>query len=390
MASRHITAGLNEDHTALRDMVRDFVEQRVIPTASEREAKDEYPADLIPELAELGMFGICIPEEYGGSAIDYVSYGLIFEELARGWMALASLVYTTNSGGYLISAFGTNEQKQRFLPGIVAGTRMSGIAMTEPSAGSDLKQIKLTARREGENYILNGSKIFITHARHADPLVVMVKTDPTIEPAHRGGISLMLLEQNTPGVSYGNDFEKLGHRGLELSEVIFENAVVPAANLLGGTEGEGFYQMMAALDRGRIYMAGASTGMARASLELALSYSKQREAFGKPISEHQAIQLKLANMATKVEASRLLYINAALKTEADGRASAESAMAKIFATEAGLEVTYDAMQVLGGYGYVKEFPIERYFRDSALMPIGEGSNDVLRMALAKELVAGSD
>lgn len=265
---------------------------------------------------------------------------------------------------------------------------MSGIAMTEPSTGSDLKEIKLTARREGDKYILNGSKIFITHARHADPLVVLVKTDPTVQPAHRGGISLMLVELGTPGLSYGNDFEKLGHRGLELCEVNFTDAEVPAQNLLGGVEGKGFYQMMAALDRGRIYMAGASTGMARAALEAAIDYARQREAFGKPIGEHQAIQHKIADMAIKVEASRLLYINAALKTEADGRASAHSGMAKIYAAEAGLEVTYDAMRTLGGYGYIKEFPLERYFRDSALMPIGEGTNEILRTVVARELLAG--
>lgn len=383
----HITAGLTDDHVALRTMVRDFVDQRVMPTASEREAKNEYPDDLIPELARLGMFGITVPEQFGGAAVDYVSYGLIFEELARGWMGLASLVYTTSSGGYLISQCGTEEQKQRFLPGIVEGKRMSGIALTEPSAGSDVKQISLTARRDGDNYILDGSKIFITHARHADPLVVLVKTDPTVQPAHRGGISLMLVEQGTPGLSYGTDFDKLGHRGLELCEVNFTHAEVPVSNLLGGEEGRGFYQMMAALDRGRIYMAAASTGMARAALETAMEYSRQREAFGKPIAEHQAIQHKIADMAIKVEASRLLYINAALKTEADGRASALSGMAKVYASEAALDVTYDAIRTLGGYGYIKEFPLERYFRDAALMPIGEGTNEILRGVIAREVLA---
>ncbi|MBB6627576.1 acyl-CoA dehydrogenase family protein [Nocardioides sp. KIGAM211] len=387
MASNHITAGLTADHIELRELVRSFVDERVVPTASEREAKDEYPADLIPELAALGLFGITVSESNGGSAIDYVSYGVIFEELARGWMGLASLVYTTSSGAYLIDEYGTDDQKQRFLPEIVIGRRMSGIAMTEPSTGSDLKQIKLTARREGDDYILNGSKIFITHARHADPLVVMVKTDPTIEPAHRGGISLMLVEQGTPGLSYGTDFQKMGHRGLELCEVIFENAVVPATNLLGGEEGSGFYQMMSALDRGRIYMAASSTGMARAALEHAVTYARQREAFGKPIGEHQAIQMKLADMAIKVEASRLLYVNAALNTEANGRASAESGMAKIFAAESGVEVVTEAMRVLGGYGYIKEFPIERYLRDSLLMPIGEGTNEMLRLLVARELLS---
>lgn len=389
MSGTHIIAGLTEEHYALRDMVRQFVDERVAPTASEREAKDEYPADLIPELAELGMFGITVSEEFGGSNVDYVSYGLIFEELARGWMGLASLVYTVSSGGYLIDHFGTDEQKQRFLPEMVAGTRMSGIALTEPSTGSDLKEIKLTARREGDHYVVNGSKIFITHARHANPLLTLVKTDPTAQPAHRGGISLLMVEQDTPGLSYGTDFKKLGHRGVELCEVIFEDARVPAANLLGGEEGKGFYQMMSALDRGRIYMAGASTGMARAAMELALSYSQQREAFGKPISEHQAIQIKLADMAMKIEASRLLYVNAALNTEANGRASAASGMAKVFAAEQGIEAVTEAMRVLGGYGYVKEFPIERYLRDSLLMPIGEGTNEILRTVIAKELLNGA-
>jgi alkylation response protein AidB-like acyl-CoA dehydrogenase len=389
VTTSHVIAGLNEDHLALRDLVKQFVDERVVPTASEREAGDEYPDDLIPELAHLGMFGITVDEEFGGSAVDYVSYGLIFEELARGWMGLASLVYTTSSGGWLINTFGTQEQKQRLLPDIVAGKRMSGIALTEPSTGSDLKKITLTARREGDSYLLNGSKVFITHARHANPLVTLVKTDPTIEPAQRGGISLMLVELDTPGLSYGKDIKKLGHRGLELCEVIFDNAVVPAANLLGGKEGEGFYQMMGALDRGRIYMAGASTGMARAALEHAVAYSKVRETFGKPISEHQAIQLKLADMATKVEASRLLYINAALNTEAKGRASAESGMAKVFAAEAGIEVVYDAMRIHGGYGYINEFPIERYLRDSLLMPIGEGTNEMLRLIVAKEMLRTS-
>ncbi|MEU2286792.1 acyl-CoA dehydrogenase family protein [Streptomyces sp. NPDC013178] len=389
MTASRIIAGLTEEHLELRGLVRQFVDERVVPIASELEAKDEYPNDLIPELANLGMFGITVSEEYGGSAVDYVGYGLIFEELARGWMGLASLVYTTSSGGYLIDAFGTDEQKRRFLPDMVAGKRMSGIALTEPSTGSDLKQIKLTAQRDGDNYILNGTKVFITHARHANPLVTLVKTDPTIEPAHRGGISLMLVEQNTPGLSFGSDFKKLGHRGLELCEVIFEDAVVPARNLLGEKEGEGFYQMMGALDRGRIYMAGASTGMARAALEHALVYAKQRETFGKPIAEHQAIQMKLADMAIKVEASRLLYINAALNTEAKGRASAESGMAKVFAAEAGIEVVYDAMRIHGGYGYITEFPIERYLRDSLLMPIGEGTNEMLRLIVAKEMLNGA-
>lgn len=378
--------GLTEDRLAMREMVQDFVDERVVPTASEREAKDEYPDDLIPQLAEIGLFGICVPEEHGGSDVDYITYGLIFEELARGWMGLASLVYTTSSGGYLISAFGTELQKEKYLLDIAEGRRMSGIALTEPAAGSDLQGTRLTARREGDDYVLNGTKIFITHARHADPLVVLAKTDAQAAPP-RKGMSLFLIEQGAEGVSYGTDFSKLGHRGLELCEVRFDDARIPADCLLGQTEGDGFYQMASALDRGRIYMAAASTGMARAALEHAMTYATERTAFGKPIGEHQAIQQKIADMATKVEASRLLYINAGAQTQQFGRASAASAMAKIFATESSLEVTYDAIRILGGYGYIKEFPLERYFRDAALMPIGEGTNEILRNALAKEILS---
>ncbi len=386
MADKFLPTGLTDEHVALRDMVRDFVDRRVIPIASELEKKNEYPDDLIDELASIGMFGICVSEEYGGSDVDYVSYGLIFEELARGWMALASLVYTTSSVAYLISTYGTDEQKQRFLPDIVAGKRMGAMALTEPSVGSDLKNLATTAVRDGEHYRVNGNKIFITHARHGNPIALMVKTDPTVEPAHRGGISLLLIEQGTEGFSFGSDFDKLGHRGLELCDLRFDDAIVPASNLLGVDEGKGFYQMMGALDRGRIYMAAASTGMARATLETAIEYAKQREAFGSPIAQHQAIQLKISNMWMSINASRLMYIDAARITDATGRASVESGAAKVFATEAGLAATYDAMQVLGGYGYVSDFTIERHFRDSALMPIGEGTNDIIRIAMAKDLL----
>jgi alkylation response protein AidB-like acyl-CoA dehydrogenase len=386
MADKFLPTGLTEEHVALRDMVRDFVDRRVMPIASELEKKNQYPDELIDELASIGMFGITVSEEYGGSDVDYVSYGLIFEELARGWMALASLVYTTSSVGYLISEFGTDDQKKRFLPGIVAGKRMGAMGLTEPSVGSDLKNLATTAIREGDTYVVNGNKIYITHARHGNPIALMVKTDPTVQPAHRGGISILLLEQGTPGFSFGSDFDKLGHRGLELCDLRFDDARVPVDNLLGNAEGNGFYQIMAALDRGRIYMAAASTGMARAALETAIEYAKNREAFGAPIAQHQAIQLKIANMWMSVRASRLLYIDAARTTDATGRASVESGGAKVFAAEAGLAATYDAMQVLGGYGYVTDFPVERYFRDSALMPIGEGTDDIIRIAMAKELL----
>jgi alkylation response protein AidB-like acyl-CoA dehydrogenase len=329
-----------------------------------------------------------IPEQYGGSDVDYVSYALIYEELARGWMGLASVVGSSSAGCWLISRFGTQEQKEKYLPDLAAGRRVSGIAMTEPAVGSDLKNLKLTASRDNDSYTVNGTKTMITQARHADPLLMLVRTDTAAEPPHRG-MSLLLIERDVAGYSIGKDIKKLGHRGLELCELNFDNAVVPVAQLLGEEEGQGFYQMMSALDRGRLYMAGAATGIARASLEAAVRYAKQRVAFGQPLADFQAVKIRLANMTTKIEASRLLYLNAAAKTQADGRASSETAMAKVFSSETCLEAAYEAMRIHGGYGYTTEFPVERYFRDAALMPIGEGTNDILLMIVADALLAAA-
>lgn len=387
MSDKFSILGLTEDHQALRDVVRKFVDDRVIPTAMERESADDYPADLIPEMADLGIMGMSVPEEYGGSDVDYISYGLVFEELARGWMGLASVVGSSASGAYLIARYGTDEQKVRYLPDLTAGRTTSGIAMTEPSVGSDLKNIKLTALRDGDHYVLNGTKTMITQARHATPLLVMVRTDPTAQPPHRGGMSLVLVELDTPGYSVGRDIKKLGHKGLELCEIAFENARLPIGQLLGETEGQGFYQMMSALDRGRIYMAGASIGIARASLEAATRYAKEREAFGHPIAHYQAVKLKLANMAMRIDASRLLTINAAAKTQAEGRATVESAMAKVFASETCIDASLEAMRIHGGYGYTTEFAVERFYRDAPLMAIGEGMNDILMLSVADSLLA---
>lgn len=377
---------LTEEHELLRATVRRFVDERVIPTAMERERRDEYPADLLPELARMGLMGMAVPAAYGGSEVDYVSYALVFEELARGWMGLASVVGSSASGAWLIAAHGTDEQKGRYLPDLAAGLRTSGIAMTEPSTGSDLKNIRLTARRDGDSYLLTGTKTMITQARHAAPLVVMVRTDPDPASAHRG-ISLLLVEQGTPGYTIGRDMTKLGHRGLELCELAFDAARVPVANLLGDTEGIGFYQMMSALDRGRLYMAGASVGIAQASLEAAARYANQREAFGNRIGDYQAIKLKLARMATNIAAARLLTHHAAAATQVHGRASSECSMAKVFASETAIETSLEAMRIHGGYGYTTEFPVERYYRDAPLMAIGEGMNDILMLKVADEILA---
>lgn len=385
MSAHANIVGLTDDHEALREVVRDFVDKKVIPSVMEREANDEYPADLLPALADMGVMGMSVPEQYGGSDVDYISYGLVFEELARGWMGLASVVGSSASGAFLIGRYGTDEQKAKYLHDLAAGRATSGIAMTEPAVGSDLKNLKLTAIRHGDKYILNGTKTMITQARHAKPLLTLARTDPNANPPHRG-MSLLMIELDTPGYTIGRDIPKLGHRGLELCELTFENAEVSATQLLGGVEGQGFYQMMSALDRGRIYMAGASVGIARAALEAATRYATAREAFGHAISDYQAVKLKLAKMAMNIDAARLLMINAAVKTQKEGRASVESGMAKVFASEVAMEASYDAMRIHGGYGFTKEFPVERYLRDAALMPIGEGMNDILLLQVADRLL----
>jgi alkylation response protein AidB-like acyl-CoA dehydrogenase len=376
--------GLDADHLALQEVVRRFVEREVLPTVAERERADSYPADLLPGLAELGVLGMSIPAEHGGSALDLVGYALVFEELARGWMGLASVVGSSGSGCWLISRYGTPAQQDAYLADLAAGRRMSGIALTEPATGSDLKAITTAATRHGDHYVVSGTKTMITQARHADPLVVLAVTDRAAEPRHRG-MSLFAVEHGTPGIVLSG-IGKLGHKGVELCEVAFDEAIVPAANLLGGTEGLGLSQMLSALDRGRIYMAAASVGIARASLELATRYATEREAFGAPIGQHQAIKLMLAQMAMRIHAARLMTHDAARRIDRDGRASAETAMAKVFASETAIAASMDAMRILGGYGFTVDFPVERYYRDAPLMAIGEGTNEILQLVIADHLL----
>jgi alkylation response protein AidB-like acyl-CoA dehydrogenase len=383
------TALLEPEHVAIREAVRTFVEREVVPTVAERERADEYPADLLPALAELGVLGMTIPTELGGSGLDLVAFALVFEELARGWMGLASVVGSSASGTWLIARYGTNAQRASYLADLAAGRRMSGIALTEPSTGSDLEAIKLTAVRRGDEYIVSGTKTMITQAAHADPLLVLAVTNAGNTPPRRG-ISLLAVERGTPGYNVASTIGKLGHRGVELCEVHFDDARVPAHNLVSGEEGRGLHQMLSALDRGRIYMAAASVGIARAALESATRYSVEREAFGKPIAEHQAIKLKLADMAIRVEAARALTLDAARlldRTESTDRsAGTYTAMAKVFASEAAIHCSMEAMRVLGGYGFTVDFPVERYYRDAPLMAIGEGTNEILQLLIANNLL----
>ncbi len=376
---------LTEEQEQIVAMVRKFVEREIIPVASELEQKDEYPFAIADRMKELGLFGTTIPETYGGIGLDMTTYALIVEELARGWMSVSGIVNTHLIIAYLINNFGTEAQKQRFLPAMAAGEKRSALCLTEAHAGSDLQAIRTTARREGDSYVINGTKMFVTNAEQGTMFGVLLKTDSEAEPRHQG-MSLILVEKGIAGLYVSRKIDKLGYKGVRTCEVVFEDVRVPAANLVGGEEGHGFYQVMAAIEVGRINVAARGVGLAQAAFEAAIKYAQQRETFGRPIANHQTIQIKLADMATKIEAARLMVHAAALKKSAGERVDLEAGMAKLFATETAGEVTMEAMRIHGGYGYTTEFPVERYYRDAPLLIIGEGTSEIQRLIIARNLL----
>lgn len=376
---------LSEEQTAFRDTIRRWVSDRVRPVAATYEREGTYPDELVDDMAEMGLFGMLIPDQWGGLGLDAVAYGIVFEEISKAWMGLAGILGSHSLATNLIVKFGTPDQQDRYLPGLATGERRSGIGLTEPGAGSDLQGIATTAVRDGDEYVINGTKTWITNARHANPLPVLVKTDPTADPPHRG-MSVFLVEQGTPGFTVSRDLGKLGYKGPESCEVVLSDVRVPSANLVGGEEGVGLKQTLSSLEIGRINIAARAIGIATASLERALEYSQQREAFGQPISNFQAIQLKLADMATKVQAGRLLMWWAADRFDRGIRSDRESGMAKLFCSEVAIECSLEAMRIHGGYGYSTEFEIERLYRDAPLMAIGEGTNDILRLVIARSLL----
>ena len=367
------------------DTVRRFVAREVIPVASKYEHADEYPQPLVDRMRELGLFGATIPAEYGGLGLDYTTYAMIVEELCRGWMSLSGVLNTHLMFAYVLQMHGTAEQKARYLPALARGEHRAALCLTEPHAGSDAQRIRTTAVRRGDHYVVNGSKMFITNARTATIYSLVAKTDPSADPPYRG-ISLFAAQKDAPGVTVGRQLDKLGYKGIETCEVSFEDFRVPAANLIGGEEGRGFTQVMSGLEVGRINIAARAVGVAQAAFEDAIRYAQERRTFGKPICEHQAIQLKLADMATKIEAARLLTRQAAGMKDRGERVDLQAGMAKLFASETCQEVSLEAMRILGGYGYVKEFAVERYYRDAPLMIIGEGTNEIQRLVIARSLV----
>ena len=381
-----MTASTPPDQTAqIVDLVREFVRRDVEPVASKYDNEDVYPAELADRMAELGLFGITIPEEYGGLALDHSTFATIFLELAKGWMSLTGILGTHHVMASIIANGGTEQQKRRFLPRMATGELRGGLALTEPEAGSDVQNIRTAAVRDGSDYIIDGSKLFITNAERGHGFAVLAKTDAAADPPYRG-ISCFIVEKSVSGVEVGQHFDKLGYRGVDTAELLFRNCRVPAANLVGEIEGRGFSQVMAALEAGRINVAGRAVGVATAALEAAVKYAQQRETFGVPIARHQAIQIKLADMATKIEAARLLTYEAARKKDLGERVDLEAGMAKLFASEVCGEVTLEAMRIHGGYGYVKDYPVERYYRDAPLMIIGEGTNEMQKLIIARRLL----
>jgi alkylation response protein AidB-like acyl-CoA dehydrogenase len=376
---------LSEQQVAMRNLIRDFARESVAPVAREWEQSGRYPTELVEKMKEMGLFGILVPERFGGVDLDAVSYSIVFEELSKAWMGVAGILGTHTVATRMLVQYGTESQRQRWLPHLATGVRRSGIALTEPGAGSDLQGIATVARKEGDYYIVNGTKTWITNARHADPLPVLVKTNPAANP-RPNGMTILMIEKGTPGLMIGRDLGKLGYKGPETCEVFLSDCRVPVENALGGEEGHGLQHALSALEFGRLNVAGRAVGVAQASLDKALAYARERQAFGQPISQFQAIQLKLADMATEVQAARLLTWWAASTLDSGRRADMETGMAKLFASEVCIRATLECMRIHGGYGYSTEFEVERLYRDAPLMAIGEGTNEILRTVIARHLI----
>ena len=380
------TATSTEVKNQIVTLVRDFVRREVEPIAQRYDNEDIYPQELIEPMREMGLFGITIPEEYGGLGLDHTTFAIIFEELSRGWMSVSGIIGTHHVMAHIVSNFGTGDQRADYLPRLASGELRAGLALTEPEAGSDVQAGSTTATKEGEEYIINGTKMFITNAEYGNAFAVLTKTDPDAEPRYRG-MSCFVVEKPNPGVRVGQHLDKLGYRGIDSSELIFDDCRVGSEALVGGAEGQGFKQVMAGLETGRINVAARAVGVATAAFNAAIRYAQQREAFGKPIAQHQAIQIKLAEMATKIQAARLLTYDAAAKKDAgQERVDLEVGMAKLFASEVCGEVAMEAMRIHGGYGYIKDFDVERYYRDAPLMIIGEGTNEIQQLLIARRLL----
>jgi alkylation response protein AidB-like acyl-CoA dehydrogenase len=376
--------GLSTEEQTFVETVRAWVDREVKPVVRELEHANTYPEQLIEQMKQLGVFGLVIGEPWGEARVSTPCYALVTEELARGWMSLAGAMGGHTVVAKLILDHGTPEQKDTYLPRLATGELRATMALTEPGGGSDLQAMRTTAVRRDDSYVVNGSKTWITNARRAGLVALLCKTDPAASPAHRG-ISILLVEKG-PGFTVSRDLPKLGYKGVESCELSFDDFRTPVTSLLGRDEGHGFAQMMRGLEIGRIQVASRALGVGRAALEDALRYAQERESFGRPIWEHQSVGNHLADMVTKLTAARQLVLYASRRFDSGERADMEAGMAKLFASEAAMEIALDAIRIHGGYGYSTEFDVERYFRDAPLMIVGEGTNEIQRNVIARQLV----
>ncbi len=387
-----------DEQKAICEMVRQFADEQIIPNAEHYDHEDSFPEPIVEQMKELGLFGVTIPEEYGGMGLDLTTYAMIVEELSRGWISISGIVNTHFIGSYLLMKFGSEEQKQNYLPRMATGEIRAAFSLSEPECGSDVQAIKTSARKlDDGRYEINGQKMWVTNGLLSSLVFTLVKTDPSAEPKYKG--MTCFIAEKEPGVSENTGeyqgfgvppkIKKLGYKGVESTELVFDGYKCPADNILGGESaglGQGFVQMMDALEVGRVNVAARGVGIAQRALELALRYSQERKTFGKEIAQHQAIQFKLADMATQVEAARLLTMRAARLKDAGDRSDLEAGMAKLFASEAGRFCVEEAFRIHGGYGYSKEYEIERLYRDAPLLLIGEGTSEIQRMVIGRKLL----
>ncbi len=392
------TSDKTDEQRAICEMVRQFADEQIIPNAEHYDHEDSFPEPIVEHMKELGLFGVTIPEEYGGMGLDLTTYAMIVEELSRGWISISGIVNTHFIGSYLLMKFGTEEQKQKYLPKMATGEIRAAFSLSEPELGSDVAAIKTSAKKTSDgDYEINGTKMWVTNGLLSSIVFVLVRTDPNAEPKHRG-LTCFIAEKE-PGVGENTGayqgfnvppkIKKMGYKGVESTELVFDGYRTPAKSILGGEDAglnKGFPQMMDALEVGRVNVAARGVGIAQRALELALRYSQERKAFGKAIAYHQAIQFKLADMATQVDAARLLTMRAARLKDAGERSDLEAGMAKLFASEAGRFCVEESLRIHGGYGYSKEYEIERLYRDAPLLLIGEGTSEIQRMVIGRKLL----
>lgn len=374
----------DSDERLILDSVDRFLAQEVAPVAWQLEHDDVYPADIVERMKEMGLFGCLIDPEYGGLGLSTSTYVKIIERMSKVWMSISGIINSHLIMAVCVQRFGTEEQKREFLPRFATGELRGGIALTEPDCGTDLQAIRTVAKKDGDNYVVNGTKMWISNGIEGNCFALLVKTDPQASPRHKG-MSLFIAEKG-PGFEVSRKLEKLGYKGIDSAELVFQDYRVAADRLIGGAEGRGLQMILGGLELGRINVAARGVGLAQAALDESVKYAQIRKTFGKPIAEHQAIQLKLGDMATRAEASRLLTQRAAEAFDRGERCDMEAGMAKLFATESAVENSIEAMRIHGGYGYSKEYLVERFYRDAPLLVIGEGTNELQRIIIAKQLI----